>query len=298
MKRSTTIVWLLGLLSLAVLVSLAVLFFRATGFPLAETEIAFVAAMIVVGIFVIDLAVLWEPEKDEIRELPPWPGDTVGGAQAINDRGEVVGASGPTCGPPSPALAVHALLWKNGTATDLGNLGGTAFNSALAINNRGQIAGLSGLSGNTTFHAFLWQNGKMKDLGTLPGDFSSIAFGINDHAQVVGQSCDVNFNCRAFLWQKGVMTDVNTLIAARSSLYLVAAEGINSRGEIVGGAFNQTSGDAPAFLAIPCDRDHIGNEACRPDATQRTDSMSPPSKVILPDTVRKQLRQRLVSTFR
>lgn len=58
MKRSTAIVWLLGLLSLVILVALAVLLFLATGLPLAETEIAFVAAVIVVGIFAIES---WRP---------------------------------------------------------------------------------------------------------------------------------------------------------------------------------------------------------------------------------------------
>jgi len=39
-------------------------------------------------------AAVWGPERDQIRELPPLPGDTVTAATAINDRGQVVGISG------------------------------------------------------------------------------------------------------------------------------------------------------------------------------------------------------------
>jgi probable HAF family extracellular repeat protein len=39
-------------------------------------------------------AVIWDPNRDEIRELSPLHGDTVGLALAINDRGEVVGSTG------------------------------------------------------------------------------------------------------------------------------------------------------------------------------------------------------------
>lgn len=183
-------------------------------------------------------AVIWTPGNNHIVELPPYPGDTVGGAIGINDSGQAVGTSG-TCGPVSPAIGAHALLWKDGVAIYLGSLGGAIDNLAYAINNQGQVVGASDLPGDTTTHAFFWQNGTMIDLGTLPGDFSRVAFSINNNAQVVGQSCDVNGNCRAFLWQKGVMTDLNTLISADSSLYLLTANDINDHGEIVGEAFER-----------------------------------------------------------
>jgi uncharacterized membrane protein len=64
-----------------------------------------------------------------VRELHTYPGDTDGVAAAINDHGQAVGASG-TCASFNPnsefyLLENHALLWENGAATDLGNLGGT-----------------------------------------------------------------------------------------------------------------------------------------------------------------------------
>jgi probable HAF family extracellular repeat protein len=120
------------------------------------------------------------------QQLPTFPGDPDGAALGINDNGLAVGYSG-NCG--VFGVPLHALLWQNGTATDLGNLGGTMNNLATDINNQGQVVGQSDLSGDTTFHAFLWQNGgPMADLGTLPGDFSSFAAAINSKGQVVGFS--------------------------------------------------------------------------------------------------------------
>jgi probable HAF family extracellular repeat protein len=72
-------------------------------------------------------AVVWGPRAGEIRELPPYPGDPVGLAAAINDEGQVVGTSG-SCTTPLGAGSNfrHALLWRDGLPIDLGNLGGGA----------------------------------------------------------------------------------------------------------------------------------------------------------------------------
>jgi probable HAF family extracellular repeat protein len=237
-------------------------------------------------------AVIWGPKVGQIRELPVFPGDSIAAAIAINDRGQVVGTSG-TCGvPDSLALGVHAVLWQNGSVTDLGGFGGVMNNAALAINNGGQVVGISDLPGDTTTHAFLWRrrryrvdrdtNGVMTDLGTLPGDALSIANDINAKGQVVGNSCDVNFNCRAFLWENGVMTDLNALIPPDSPLYLTYGGGINDRGEIAGQAFNQNTGDTPAFLAIP---------VAGSSAVQLGGNSTP--RVTLPEKVRKGLQRRM-----
>jgi probable HAF family extracellular repeat protein len=227
-------------------------------------------------------AVIWGPEPDEIQALPTLPGDSIGAALAINDKGQVVGTSGICFVPISFAGAVHAVLWQDGLVIDLGSFGGVMNNSGLAINNAGQVVGQSDLPGDTTTHAFFWQNGVMTDLGTLPGDFLSIANDINNKGQVVGVSCDVNFNCRAFLWEGGVMIDLNTLISPDSPLQLIDAEGINDQGEIAGTSLDQNTGDAPAFLAIPA----TGVSAGR----VRQNSMS---QNALPENVRELLQRRM-----
>jgi probable HAF family extracellular repeat protein len=223
--------------------------------------------------------VIWT--KGKVQELPTFPGDPKGLALNINGRGQAVGWSGDCI-----TGGVHALLWDKGTVTDLGNLGGTINNFALNINYQGQVVGNSALPGNTTDHAFLWEDGVMTDLGTLPGDVGSGAGGINSKRQVTGISCDVNFDCRAFLWQNGVMTGLNDLIPANSPLFLINAGGINARGQIAGLAFQTSTGEFHAFLATPM-HGGVASESTTAAAHRRG------RKIILPENVRKMLRQRL-----
>jgi probable HAF family extracellular repeat protein len=235
------------------------------------------------GIFSLESPpVLWE--NGGVRELPTFAGEPDGAALAINDNGQAAGTSVDCTG-----TLTHAVLWENGTAIDLGNLGGTGLNLATDINNLGQVIGHAGLPGNTTQHPFLWQNGVMIDLGTLPGDFSGEASGINAKAQIVGGSCDISGNCRAFLWQNGVMTDLNTLIPASSPLFLVFASDINDQAAIVGFALQVSTGEVHAFLATPTHDDEASQSAA---AAHRSETSERP-KVVLPDSVRKLLQQRL-----
>ncbi len=189
--------------------------------------------------------------------LPTVRGDVDGVAMGINDHGAVVGASG-SCVAFNPNTllslqAVHALLWQNAKAIDLGNLGGdsgAAFgNIAWAVNNAGQVVGASDLAGDTTFHAFLWQNGRMSDLGTLPGDVDSVAINLNDKDTIVGLSIDSNGNTRAAVWRDGRARDLNKL-AKGSPLYLITSCSINSSGQITGLGLT-ASGDIHAYLATP-----------------------------------------------
>lgn len=236
-------------------------------------------------------AVVWR--GDITGELPPVPGDLIGAALAVNDSGQIVGGtgmcgSGPGIGP----VFMHAVLWKNHSPIDLGSLGGALNNVAYAINNRGQVVGVSDLAGDNTGHGFLWQNGVITDLGTLPGDFSSFAFSINDRGQVVGQSCDLNFNCRAFIWQNGLMSDLNNLAAA-SSLYLIGAADINSRGDIVGTGLDENTGEPLAFVAALGPEDST-TAYSNQDAAQTSMSgrrSGDQRRLILPEQVRDQLRR-------
>jgi probable HAF family extracellular repeat protein len=227
-------------------------------------------------------AVIWGPEPGQIQELPALAGDAISAAIAINDYGQAVGTSGICAVPTSLAPGVHAVLWQHGSVIDLGGFGGVMNNAALAINNAGQVVGISDLPGDTATHSFFWQNGVMTDIGTLPGDVYSQANDINSKGQVVGVSCDVNFNCRAFLWENGVMTDLNTLVAPGSSLYLTFGGGINDLGEIAGTAFDQNTGEAPAFLAIP----GVASPAVQLGSL-------PSMKITLPENVRKTLQRRV-----
>lgn len=196
-------------------------------------------------------AVVWGPKPGEIRKLAPMAGDTVSGASGINDREQVAGVSGLCSDPPR-----HAVLWHDGTVTDLGNLGGHLNNFAWAINANGDVVGQSGVPHDNTTHAFLWTKHKgMQDLGTVVGDHSSLAFSLNNRGQVVGGSCvslGSSFqHCRAFLWQNGAMVDLNDLICSPTSLHLYFANDINDHGTIVGFAFDRKTRHFRPFLASP-----------------------------------------------
>ena len=212
-------------------------------------------------------AVIWGPKPDEIRELPPLPGDTVGFALSINDRGQAVGSTGLCSNTTTTGLVggPHAVLWESdGSVTDLGSFGGTMVNVAAAINDRGEVVGGSQSSKDGNLHAFLWTRNKgMEDLGLLGTDVLTAPTWINNQGQVVGGSCPGPMgNCRAFFWQGKALMDLNTLIPADGPLYLLFAFGINESGEIVGQAMTK-SGELHAFLATPCDRDQADMKGCR-----------------------------------
>jgi probable HAF family extracellular repeat protein len=208
--------------------------------------------------------VLWD--KGAIQTLPTFPGDPDGFVTSINDKGQAVGASG-NCWTTFPALAIHALLWQDGKAKNLGTLGGTLFSQASAINERGQVVGVSDVSGDTSpyaplgnsyIHAFFWQDGEMKDLGTLPGDTATFASSLNNEGQAVG------FGSRAIIWRDGLPIDLNSLVPGPpfSPLYLLNAYAINDHGEVVGTGLT-SNGELHAFLAVPCDEDHVDAAPCR-----------------------------------
>lgn len=215
-------------------------------------------------------AVVWGPDGQVQQQLPPFPSDPDGAAVTINDNGQVAGISGICDQAVGRFSAKHAVVWENGAVSDLGNLGGGAWNTPFAINNLGQIVGFSDLpgdeDGNPNFHAVLWPKtggvqcgGKCLDLGTLPGDSLSEATGINNQGQIVGTSIGAGspFGSRAFLWENGQFTDLNSLVVPGTTLQLVATGDINDRGEITGSAIDPNSTECGpatagcAFLAIP-----------------------------------------------
>lgn len=209
--------------------------------------------------------VIWA--TGSIQPLPTFSGDPDGFVTSINNKGQAVGASG-NCWT-TLAASLHALLWQNGKVRNLGTLGGALSSLANAINQRGQVVGVSNVSGDTSpyaslgnpyNHAFFWENSVMKDLGTLPGDSASSASSLNNEGQAVGSGS------RAIIWLDGVAIDLNSLVPGPpfSPLYLLNAIAINDGGEVVGAGL-ASNGEVHAFLAVPCDEDHLDVAPCNDD---------------------------------
>lgn len=205
---------------------------------------------------------VWDPGKDELIELEPFPGDEVSTGNAINERGQVAGISGICDDAVGKFSALHAVLWDtDGEIIDLGNLGGISWHTPWAINDRGDVVGFSNPPGDDEgefiAHAFLWtQEGGMKDLGTLPGHELSQANGINARRQIVGISFNNATDARAFLHEGDVeeeMIDLNTLARDFDGILLDARD-INERGQITGSAIDPETGETRAFIATPVGR--------------------------------------------
>jgi probable HAF family extracellular repeat protein len=201
----------------------------------------------------------------------------------INANGLVAGISeNGELDPLYPGLPqIRAVLWQQGTITDLGTLPEGGYQSeANAVNSPGQVVGaalntipdpnsmqqLPDSIGPGAFwlwggimppylyqvRAFIWDKHEgMQDLGTLGGTDAQ-AFLINDAGQVAGYSYTSSTQPGAcfsvptdsFIWEKDKgMRDLGTL---GGTCTLAAA--MNNRGQITGESF--TSGDqaAPGFL--------------------------------------------------
>jgi probable HAF family extracellular repeat protein len=185
---------------------------------------------------------------------PPHGEPDSGSASAINNHGEVVGASSLD---DSPWGDRHAFVYHCCQMHDLGSLIGREGESdATAINEHGVVVGYSTAAGESSrsTHAFIAKPGtKMKDLGTLPGAEESEAFGINDKAFIIGRS-----GGHPFLDHAGLMVDLSTLLPEGTGWTSLVVTGINDAYEIVGTGLH--NGIERAFLLRP----NKGMRPCTP----------------------------------
>jgi len=198
---------------------------------------------------------------DQIHDLPLIPGDSSGAATAINDDGQIVGISGICDQAVGRHTAKHAVLWENGTVTDIyPDAPAPWWNTPTAINHRGDVVGFAGdpafVEGDV-LHAFMWtREDGIRQLKPLPNrtppHVDSEAYGINEARQVVGVSCDADqVDCRAVIWDHGnTPTDLNDLKGGYSA-FLALAKDINNNGEITGRAADPITGVLTAYLAVP-----------------------------------------------
>ena len=202
---------------------------------------------------------LWSFGK--LYRLPTLPNGNMyeGGSNAngVNDRGIAVGASAyGLLSSYNGQPYYHAVVWAEGKATDLGDLGGHD-SWANFINGRGLIGGYAYNTISdpysyygTQFRATIWQNDRIHDLGTLGGNDAE-AWIANDNGQVIGESF-VNtqpgppFNIPQidpFLWSNGKMTDLGNLGGG----YAVPSA-INCWGQVTVISFDQSNQFFKSYL--------------------------------------------------
>jgi len=120
--------------------------------------------------------------QGHMTELPRLGGD-FSGTGAINNRGDIVGAS------TLPGnQTTHATLWTRGRIIDLGTLPGDRFSEAADINDRGVIVGLS--CGDAGCRAVRWDSRGLTDLNAAIAPAQQwelfTAQAVNSRGQITG----------------------------------------------------------------------------------------------------------------
>jgi uncharacterized membrane protein len=154
-------------------------------------------------------------------QLPDLTTNRDSGVRALNDRGDVVGASRSVGG------RQNAVLWRGGRVMTLGALLGDG-SLANDINNRSEIVGE-----NLNSKGFYWKDGQLQD--PFPECDRSEAQGINDSGQVVGICGAGGGGTAAVLREPDGR--VRTLEQLPGGPDWSIAWAINERGEVAGESF-------------------------------------------------------------
>lgn len=196
---------------------------------------------------------LWT--REGLTVLPPLHGDIATLAEAINNRGQVVGHS------IQQSFVGHPVLWEGGRVVALETLPDQATGQAADINDAGVIVGSVVLHDSWTGQqrAVMWRNGRVIDLFPASVGFSS-AVAINNRGQVIGQAFgtmmvqDGNVSrsielAGAYIWDRGRITRLGGLGGVNTIPY-----DINERGQVTGMADNNGTGNDYVFRAVLWER--------------------------------------------
>ena len=145
-------------------------------------------------------AVLWDAGGTP-HDLGNLGGNQGGAGLAINNKGDVVGASSKTNGS-TLNNGTDAFLWTRAQGIrDLGTLPGDTASGAVMINDSGDIVGIS-LDANGNARAVVWNNGVIGDLNDLAPTsplFLIFPSAINSRGEISGFGATKNGDLHAFL---------------------------------------------------------------------------------------------------
>jgi probable HAF family extracellular repeat protein len=163
-------------------------------------------------------------------------------ATDINDAGQVTGYRTALGG-------YRAFRWQDGSFVDFGALPGFAHSFGWAINSAGRVAGSSSsASGNSERFVRSTDLGGLQNLGGT-GEHN-VALGINASDVVVGTRGNSAKRAVVYTDADG-LRDLNTLIDPSLGWVLLAANDVNDKGQIVGYAFNNFTGQTHAVRLQP-----------------------------------------------
>lgn len=157
-------------------------------------------------------------------------GEFIDRAVGVNDAGEVAGTIGYNDNP----NASRAVVWKDGSITDISVLPHSTFNVS-AINQSGELAGVlvfqPGVYGGE--HAAVWKKFGFTDLDSHESrkGYDSNATGLNTKGQAVGWSFSEGSDPTATLWDKGTVIELG--VSSKKEGHS-EAHAINDAGQIVG----------------------------------------------------------------
>jgi probable HAF family extracellular repeat protein len=167
-----------------------------------------------------------------LRNIGTLPGENpVTQAEALNNRNQIAGESGPFLAPDPP---LRAFLWTKGVMRDLGDFGFTP-NYALGLNDHGQVTGYASVP--TGFHnqvAFIYSHGRLIDIDRRPptADRFSLGESINNLGHVVGSSNHLS----GFIYRGKRMESLNALIDPKLGWNIQFPRAINDKGQIAADA--------------------------------------------------------------
>jgi len=194
-----------------------------------------------------------------------------GGAEDVNDRGEVVGGMGG-----NDDGSGRAFLYSHGAVQDLGMLNGGTYARAFAINNLGQIVGVSGPSFffSDGQRAFIYSGGVMQDLNalipTVPDRVLTSAADINDAGQIVANG-QINGEDHGFLLTP---TQPMLLAESNSNKAIVVQSVMFLRDPFTVTTTHNLSNDTRTRLTILARNvELIAGEAIAPPTVQAEDSL-------------------------